>query len=74
MWIGIRFDTTTGQFLWSNGNGEGLDFTSNWWYKHGAINEPDRDGNCVVSMQQGKKFLLYDRDCSAATKYICEKV
>ena len=56
------------QYLWSNGNGDGLQSSSGWWDKGGH----NRSGDCVLS---DRNNLFTDRDCNRyPASYVCEKV
>ena len=72
-WLGIKYNKYTEQFLWINGSGEGLWFSSNWWYKGSHI-EPNGSGKCVNSYGRVNEFLLRDIGCDTEASYICERI
>ena len=73
--LGIRYNATESQFLWNNGNAEGLHSSSDWWYEQGSQIEPNGSGDCVNSFGKSKNFLLRDIGCNNYdASYVCEKL
>ena len=62
------------QYLWSNGNAEGLHASSDWWYRDSTYDEPNGSGHCVNSFGKSKNFLLRDTECNDyPASYVCER-